>query len=128
MALLDFSGNNDIYVRRMPTWSACREGKNEWNHPAGEEIPLAGVLALGRSECGHDKIVPLSPAQFFAQCFRSLFYRNLFYAKELPEEKQRILTDRIHNWTQIITKRFKPQALLTVPAGGNLNKTIEVIL
>lgn len=128
MALLDFSGNDDIYVRRMPTWSACREGKNEWNYPADEEIPLAGVLALGRSECGHDEIVPLSPAQFFAQCFRSLFYWNLFYAKELPEEKQRILTDRIQNWTGITTKRFKPQALLTIPAGGNLVKTIEDIL
>ena len=128
MALLDFSGSDGVIrVRRMPTWSACREGRNEWNYPADEEIPLAGVLALGRSESGRDELTELSPAQFFAQCFRSIFYWNLFYAKELPEEKQRFLTDRIRFWTGIITNRFKPRALLTALAGGNLVKTIEDI-
>ena len=125
MALLDFSaGDGTIFVRRMPTWSACREEKNEWNYPAGEELPLIGVLGLGRSESGHDGIVPLSPAQFFAQCYRSIFYWNLFCAKELPAEKQRILTDRIRMQTETITKRFAPRALLTV-LEGNLKKVIE---
>ena len=126
MALLDFSSTDgEIFVRRMPTWSACREGKNEWNYPAGEELPLTGVLGLGRSECGHDEIAPLSPAQFFAQCYRSMFYWNLFYAKELPEEKQRFLTDRIRAWTEIITSRFAPRALLTTLEGEDLIKTLE---
>jgi hypothetical protein len=126
MALLDFSaGNGAVHVRRMPTWSACREGKNEWNYPAGEELPLAGVLALGRSESGRDGIAPLSAAQFFAQCYRSMFYWNLFRAKELPEEKQRILADRIRTQTEIIAKRFEPRALLTSLDGGDLMKTIE---
>lgn len=129
MALLDFSGSDGaIRVRRMPTWSACREEKNGWNYPAGEEIPLAGVLALGRSENGRDEIVPLSPAQFFAQCYRSVFYWNLFRAKELPEEKQRILTDRIRGWTETVAKRFAPRALLTALDGGDLVKTIEEAL
>ena len=108
----------------MPTWSAVREGKNEWNYPCGEEIPLAGVLALGRSESGHDEIVELKPAQYFAQCYRSLFYWNLFYAKELPEEKQRILTDRIRTQAETIAKKFAPRALLTV-LDGDLKKVIE---
>jgi len=125
MALLDFSGSDGmIRVRRMPTWSACREGKNEWNYPAGEELPLTEVLGLGRSESGRDEIVPLSPAQFFAQCYRSLFYWNLFYAKELPEEKQRILKVRIQTQTETIMKRFAPRALLTV-LEGDLKKLIE---
>ena len=125
MALLDFSGaDGEIYVRRMPTWSACREEKNEWDYPAGEELPLTGVLGLGRSETGRDEIAPLSPAQFFAQCYRSMFYWNLFYAKELPEEKQRILTDRIRTQAETITKRFAPRALLTV-LEGDLKKLIE---
>ena len=128
MALLDFSGSDGtIRVRRMPTWSACREEKNEWNYPADEELPLAGVLGLGRSEIGRDEIVPLSPAQFFAQCYRSLFYWNLFYAKELPEEKQRILKGRIQTQTETVMKRFAPRALLTV-LEGNLKKLIEDIL
>ena len=126
MALLDFSGADDVIrVRRMPTWSACREGKNEWNYPAGEEIPLAGVLALGRSESGRDEIVPLCPAQFFAQCYRSMFYWGISRAKELPEEKQRILTERIRKQTETIVKRFAPRALLTALEGGDLVKTIE---
>ena len=125
MALLDFSGEDGtIRVRRMPTWSACREGTNEWDYPAGEELPLIGVLGLGRSETGRDEIVPLSPAQFFAQCYRSLFYWNLFYAKELPEAKKRILTDRIRAQAETITKRFAPRALLTV-LEGDLKKLIE---
>jgi len=125
MALLDFSGSDGmIRVRRMPTWSACREGKNEWDYPAGEELPLTGVLGLGRSESGRDEIVPLSPAQFFAQCYRSLFYWNLFYAKELPEEKQRILKVRIQTQAETIIKWFAPRALLTV-LEGNLKKLIE---
>ena len=126
MALLDFSGDEGtIFVRRMPTWSACREEKNEWNYPADEELPLIGILALGRSESGRDEIVGLSPAQFFAQCYRSMFYWNLFYAKALPEEKQRFLADRVRSWTEIITDRFEPRALLTVLDGENLVKTIE---
>ena len=129
MALLDFSGSDGVIrVRRMPTWSACREEKNEWNYPAGEELPLAGVLALGRSESGHDEIVPLSPAQFFAQCYRSMFYWDISRAKDLPEEKQRILTDRIRGQTEIVTKRFAPRALLTALDGGDLVKTIEEAL
>ena len=125
MALLDFSGSDgEVYVRRMPTWSACREGKNEWNYPACDELPLTGVLGLGRSETGRDEIVPLSPAQFFAQCYRSLFYWNLFYARELPEEKQRFLTDRIRAQAETITKQFAPRALLTV-LEGDLKKVIE---
>ena len=125
MALLDFSGSDGmIRVRRMPTWSACREEKNEWDYPAEEELPLIGVLGLGRSEIGRDEIVPLSPAQFFAQCYRSLFYWNLFYAKELPEEKQRVLTERIRTQAETITKRFAPRALLTV-LEGDLKKVIE---
>lgn len=126
MALLDLSGpDGAIRVRRMPTWSACREEKNEWDYPAGEELPLAGVLALGRSESGRDEIVPLSPAQFFAQCYRSVFYWNLFYAKDLPEEKQRVLTDRIRSWTETVVKRFAPRALLAALDGGDLVKTIR---
>ena len=125
MALLDFSGNDGIYVRRMPTWSACREEKNEWNYPVEEELPLAGVLALGRSETGQDEIVTLSPAQFFAQCYRSLFYWNLFYAINLPEEKQRFLANRIRTQTEIIAGMFPPRALLTVPEGSGLAELIE---
>lgn len=125
MALLDFSGNDVIHVRRMPTWSACREEKNEWNYPAGEELPLSGVLALGRSETGQDEIKTLNPAQFFAQCYRSMFYWSLFYAKGLPEEKQRILTDRIRTRTEIVTGLFPPRALLTVPEGGGLAELVE---
>ena len=90
----------------------------------GEELPLTGVLGLGRSKTGHDGIVQLTPAQFFAQCYRSLFYWNLFYAKELTEEKKRILTDRIRTQAETITKRFAPRALLTV-LEGDLKKLIE---
>ena len=128
MALLDFSGENQIYVRRMPTWSVCRDGKNKWNYPAGEELPLAGVLALGRSETGQDEIVELSMAQFFAQCYRSMFYWNLLYAEGLPEEKKTKLTDRIRHLTEIITGRFPPLALLTVLEGNNLRSVIETYL
>jgi hypothetical protein len=125
MALLDFSGGDPIYVRRMPTWSACREGKNEWNYPASEEIPVAGVLALGRSESGRDEIVELNMAQFFAQCYRSMFYWNLNYAKGLPEEMQAKLTERIRHFTEIIAKRFPPRALMTVLEGDLLRRIVE---
>ena len=48
--------------------------------------------------------------------------------KDLPEEKQRILTDRIRGQTEIVTKRFAPRALLTALDGGDLVKTIEEAL
>ena len=120
MVLLDFSGGDTVYVRRMPTWSACREGKNEWNYPAGEELPLTGVLALGRNESGTggDQIVELSAAQYYAQCYRSMFYWNLFYADKLPEAMQSKLTDRIRHFTEVVTIRFPPRALLTVLEGN----------
>lgn len=112
----------------MPTWSACREERNEWNYPADEELPLAGVLALGRSESGHDEIVEIKSAQFFAQCYRSMFYWNLFYAKDLPEERKMLLKDRILRMTETITRRYAPRALLTVPEGGGLAELIEAEL
>lgn len=120
MALLDFSVKDQIYVRRMPTWSACREGKNEWNYPAEEELSLIGVLALGRNESGDggDKIVELSTAQFYAQCYRSIFYWNLFFANKLPEKMQQRLGDRIRELTNIITGKYPPRALLTVLEGN----------
>lgn len=125
MALLDFSAPDGVIrVRRMPTWSACREERNEWNYPAADELPLAGLLALGRSESARDEIVPLSPAQFFAQCYRSLFYWNLFYAKPLPEQKKAALVDSIRTLTDSLTKRFAPRALLTV-LEGDLVKFLE---
>jgi hypothetical protein len=118
MALLDFSAPDGIVrVRRMPTWSACRENRNEWNYPVADELPLVALLALGRSESGRDEIVPISPAQFFAQCYRSIFYWNLFYAKPLPEQKKAALVDSIRSHTASITKRFAPRALLTVLEG-----------
>ena len=127
MALLDFSGGETVYVRRMPTWSACREGKNEWNYPADEELPLIGVLALGRNESGtgEDQIVEVSAAQFYAQCYRSMFYWNLFYADKLPEEMQKRLGDRIRKFTERITEKYPPRALLTVLEGNNLRTVIE---
>lgn len=118
MVLLDFSGGETVYVRRMPTWSACREGKNKWNYPAGEELPLIGVLALGRNEGGHDEIVEISMAQFYAQCYRSMFYWNLFTADKLPEEMRKRLVDCIRRQTNIITGKYPPRALLTVLEGN----------
>jgi len=128
MALLDFSGEDQIYVRRMPTWSACREGKKEWNYPAGEELPVAGVLALGRSETGRDEIVEPSKAQFFAQCYRSMFYWNLLYAEGLPDEKKANLTNHIRQFTENIMERFPPRALKTVLEGNELRTVIEEYL
>jgi len=126
MALLDFSGGDGvILVRRMPTWSACREEKNEWDYPVGEELPLVCVFALGRSESRRDEIVDLSEAQYFAQCYRSMFYWNLFYAKELPEEQKKLLKDRIFCMTETVTRRYAPRALLTVAEGGGLAELIE---
>ena len=125
MALLDFSGGDGkIFVRRMPTWSACREGKNEWDYPAGEELPLIGVFALGRSETGRDEIVDLSHARFFAQCYRSMFYWSLPHAKVLPDELKGRLTARIRRQTEIVTALFPPRVLLTA-LDGNLKKLIE---
>ena len=127
MALLDFSGGDQVYVRRMPTWSACREEKNEWNYPAGEELPLVCVLALGRNESGigGDKIVELSPAQYFAQCYRSMFYWYTFNTKSLPDEMKARLTNRIRKFTERITGKYPPRALLTVLEGNELRTVIE---
>jgi len=125
MALLDFSGEGPIYVRRMPTWSACKEGKNEWNYPAGEELPLAGVLALGRSETGRDEIVELSAAQYFAQCYRSMFYWNLFYTGSLSDEMKTKLTERTRHFAETITKKYPPRALMTVLEGDRLRSVVE---
>jgi hypothetical protein len=127
MALLDFSGGETVYVRRMPTWSACRLDKNQWNYPVEEELPLACVLGLGRSESGHDEIVELSPAQYFAQCYRSIFYWNLFYANNLPDAMKGKLTDRIGEFTRTITGKYPPRALLTV-LEGDLRSVIEEYL
>jgi hypothetical protein len=128
MALLDFSGRDQIYVRRMPTWSACKEGKNEWNYPAGEELPLVGVLALGRSKSERDEIMEVSPAQYFAQCYRSMFYWNLFYAGNLPDAGMKVkLTERIRYFTEVVTKRFPPRALMTV-LEGDLRSVVEAYL
>ena len=125
MALLDFSGADGVVrVRRMPTWSACREGRNEWDYPAGEELPLAGVFALGRSESGRDEIADLSPAQFFAQCYRSMFYWSLTCARPLPDTLKERLTARIRHQTEIIAERFVPRALKTA-LDGDLRKVVE---
>ena len=128
MALLDFSGEDGIRVRRLPTWSACRENRNEWNYPAGEELPLTGLLALGRSETGRDGITDLSAAQFFAQCYRSLFYWFFYYAGHLPDDLKGRLADRIRRMTETITGRYAARALLTVPSGGGLAELIEAEL
>ena len=126
MALLDFSGADDgIFVRRMPTWSACREGKNEWNYPAGEELPLTCVLALGRSKSGRDEIVELSPAQYFAQCYRSMFYWYTRNTKALPDDMKASLANRIRQFTERITGKYPPRALLTVLEGNDLRTVIE---
>ena len=128
MALLDFSGGDEIYVRRMPTWSACKEGKNEWNYPAGEELPLIDVLALGRSESGRDEIVELSPAQYFAQCYRSMFYWYTRNTKSLPDDMKDRLANYIRRFTDKITGENSPRALLTVPEGNDLRTVIEEYL
>jgi len=125
MALLDFSGGDQVYVRRMPTWSACREEKNEWNYPAGEELPLVCVLALGRSENGRDEIVELSPAQYFAQCYRSMFYWYTLNTKSLPDDMKACLANRIRQFTERITGEYPPRALLTVLGGDDLRTIIE---
>ena len=127
MTLLDFSGRDGIYVRRMPTWSACEAGLNKWDYPAGEELPLAGVFALGRSSTGRDEIVELSPAQFFAQCYRSVFYWSLFRAKDLPRVLQERLAAQIRRRTERIAEMFPPRALLTVPDGSPVELIEESI-
>ena len=128
MALLDFSGEETVYVRRMPTWSACREGKNEWYYPVKEEIPLAGVLALGRSESGHDEIVDLSAAQYFAQCYRSMFYWTLLFAKCLSATEQKAIAAAMREFTERITGNYPPRALKTVLEGNELRTVIEEYL
>lgn len=128
MALLDFSGGDEIRVRRMPTWSACREGKNEWNYPAGRELPLVYVLALGRSETGRDEIVELSPAQYFAQCYRSMFYWYTLNTKSLPDDMKACLANRIRQFTERITGKNPPRALLTVLEGPELRRVVESYL
>jgi len=127
MALLDFSRKDRVFVRRMPTWSACREGRNEWNYPSGEEIPLAGVLVLGRSESGHDEIVPIREAQFFAQCYRSMFYWFIFAASALPGVMKERLAKTLRTQTEIITGMFPPRALLTA-LDGNLTDFLKELL
>lgn len=124
MALLDFTGNDGIHVRRMPTWSACREGRGEWDYPAGEELPLAGVFALGRSDSGRDEIVGVTAAQFFAQCYRSMFYWILFFSKSLPEDLKERLTTCIRRWTETLAEMFPQRALLTA-LEGDLKRLIE---
>ena len=129
MALLDFSGaDGAIRVRRLPTWSACREGRNEWVYPVDEELSLACVLALGRSETGEDEIVDLSPAQYFAQCYRSMFYWILFYAKSLPEDLQKRLADAVRPMTERVTARYAPRALLTSLNGTRLAELVETAI
>ena len=125
MALLDFSGGDQVYVRRMPTWSACREEKNEWNYPADEELPLVDVLALGRSKSGRDEIVELSPVQYFAQCYRSMFYWYTRNTKALPDDRKASLANRIRQFTERITGKYPPRALLTVLEGNDLRTVIE---
>jgi len=124
MALLDFTGNEGIHVRRMPTWSACREGRGEREYPAGEELPLAGVFALGRSETGRDEIAGATAAQFFAQCYRSMFYWSLFFTKSLPDDLKERLTASIRRWTETLSEMYPPRALLTA-LEGDLKKFIE---
>ena len=125
MALMDFSGADGIVrVRRLPTWSACREGRNEWVYPVGDELSLACVLALGRSETGEDELVNLSPAQYFAQCYRSMFYWILFYAKSLPGEIQKRLADAVRPMTERIAMQYPPRALLTSLEGTRLTELV----
>ena len=80
---------------------------------------MIGVLALGRNESGDggDKIVELSMAQYYAQCYRSIFFWNLLYAKKFPEEQQKHLGERIRELTNI-TVKYPPRALLTVLEGN----------
>lgn len=126
MALMDFSDRGgNVFLRRMPTWSAVREGRNEWNYPCAEEIPLAGVLALGRSESGHDEIVELSPAQYFAQCYRSMFYWTLLFAERLSPGEQTPIIETIRVFTERITQQYPPRALLTVLEGNELRAVVE---
>jgi len=117
MALMDFSDPDLVYLRRMPTWSACREGKNEWNYPCTEELPLLGVLALGRSKSGRDEIMEVSPAQYFAQCYRSMFYWMLLFAKCLSATEQEAIAATVRGFTERIARLFPPAALMTALEG-----------
>ena len=127
MALLDFSRRDGIFVRRMPTWSACRQGTNEWDYPVREELQLAGVLALGRSESGHDELVPIQEAQFFAQCYRSMFYWFLYAAEALPEIMKERLAHRVRIMTEKLAGMIPPRALLTA-LDGNLTDLFKELL
>jgi hypothetical protein len=125
MALLDFSGTDGVVrVRRMPTWSLCREGRNEWNYPAGEELPMIGFFPMGRSETGHDEIEDLSAARYFAQCYRSMFYWALPFARRLPDRMKAILTAHIREKAETMTAMQSPRVLLAA-LEGNLKKLIE---
>ena len=129
MALMDFSGaDGAIRLRRLPTWSACREGRNKWNYPVGDELPLASVLALGRSETGEDELVELSPAQYFAQCYRSMFYWILFYAKTMPGDIQKRLADAVRPMTERITAQYPPRVLLTSLEGTRLAELVRTAI
>jgi len=117
MALIDFSDPDQVYLRRMPTWSICREGKKEWNFPCTEEIPLLGVLSMGRSKSGRDEIEEVSPAQYFAQCYRSMFYWTLLFAKRLSAPEQDAIAATVRGFTERIARLFPPRALMTVLEG-----------
>jgi len=127
MALMDFSDPDQVFLRRMPTWSACREGRKEWDYPCTEEIPLFGVLALGRTRSGHDEIEPLSFGQYFAQCYRSMFYWTLPFAKCLDATEQDAITSTVRGFTQRITGMF-PYAALRTSLEGELTPVIEKYL
>lgn len=57
-----------------------------------------------------------------------MFYWDLFSAKDLPEERKKLLKDRILRMTETVTRRYAPRALLTVPEGGGLSELIEAEL
>jgi len=128
MALLDFSDpEGRVYVRRMPTWSAVREGRSEWNYPCSEEIPLIGVYALGRSESGHDEVVPIPYAQYYAQCYRSIFYWTLLFAERLRTEEQPAIVETIRGFTDRIT-RDNPSVAFLASLEGDPRPVIETCL
>ena len=125
MLLLEFSEDGrEIAAHRLPTWSACFEGTNPGNYPVTKAIPVRNVLALGRSESGRDEIVELSTAQYFAQCYRSMFYWNLFYSDKLSDAMKQRLADATRQFAETISRNFPPHALLTV-LDGDLRSVIE---
>jgi len=86
------------------------------------------VLALGRSETGDDELTDLSPAQYFAQCYRSMFYWILFYAKSLPAELKMRLAGSVRGMTEDVTGRFAPRALLASLEGTRLAELVETAI